>query len=178
LPKKQAVLAIASPGRDVSGPHRHSLAFLQEYAADMAGPLFGRIREELGLAYRVGASQFLGYDTGMFFFYLATSPEQLDLARTELFKEIEKIATHGIPDEAFERVRSTALSGIALQQQSPASTARHTALDLLFNHPADTHRLLPEIYLALTPQQIRETAQTLFTVEPTLSVVMGGVVRG
>ena len=178
LAKKQAVLAIAYPGSDVSGPHRHALAFLQEYAADMAGPLFGRIREELGLAYRVGASQFLGYDTGMFFFYLATSPEQLDLARTELFKEIEKIATHGIPDEAFERVRSTALSGIALQQQSPASTARHTALDLLFNHPADTHRLLPEIYLALTPQQIRETAQTLFTVEPTLSVVMGGVVRG
>ncbi len=173
LPKKQAVLAIAYPGSDIAGEHRHALAFLQEYASDMAGPLFGRIREELGLAYRVGASQFLGYDTGLFFFYLATSPEQIDLARTELLLEIEKIAQHGIPDEAFERVRSTALSGLAIQQQSPSSNARHAALDLLFGNPANTHRLLPEIYRSLTPQQIRETAKTLFNVKPTTSLVLG-----
>lgn len=173
LPKKQAILAIAYPGSDIAGPHRHALAFLQEYASDMAGPLFGRIREELGLAYRVGASQFLGYDTGLFFFYLATSPDQIDLARNELIREIEKIAQHGIPDEAFERVRSTALSGLAIQQQSPSSNARHAALDLLFGNPANTHRLLPEIYRSLTPQQIRETAKTLFNVKPTTSLVLG-----
>ncbi len=173
LPKKQAVLAIAYPGSDIAGAHRHALAFLQEYASDMAGPLFGRIREELGLAYRVGASQFLGYDTGLFFFYLATSPDQIDLARNELLREIEKIATQGIPDEAFERVRSTALSGLAIQQQSPSSNARHAALDLLFGNPANTHRLLPEIYTNLTPEQIRETAKTLFNVTPTISLVLG-----
>jgi zinc protease len=173
LPKKQAVLAIAYPGSDIAGEHRHALAFLHEYASDMAGPLFGRIREELGLAYRVGASQFLGYDTGLFFFYLATSPDQIDLARTELLLEIEKIAQHGIPDEAFERVRSTALSGLAIQQQSPSSNARHAALDLLFGNPANTHRLLPNIYSNLTPQQIRETAQLLFKVKPTTSLVLG-----
>ncbi len=82
LPKKQAVLAIGYPGTHVSGTDRHALAFVQEHASDMAGPLFGRIREELGLAYRVGATQFLGYDSGLFTFYLATSPEQLELART------------------------------------------------------------------------------------------------
>jgi zinc protease len=173
LPKKQAVLAIAYPGSDISGPNRHALTFLQEYASDMAGPLFGRIREELGLAYRVGASQFLGYDTGLFFFYLATSPEQLDLARTELDKEIEKIATEGIPDEAFERVRSTVLSGVAIQQQSPSSNARHAALDLLFGHAANTHRLLPEIYASITPKQVRETAKSIFAAKPTVSTVMG-----
>ncbi|MEY3395268.1 MAG: hypothetical protein RL346_1504 [Verrucomicrobiota bacterium] len=171
LPKKQAVLSIGFPGSDISGAHRHALAFLQEYASDMAGPLFGRIREELGLAYRVGASQFLGYDTGLFFFYLATSPEQIDLARAELEKEIQKIARLGIPDESFERVRSTLLSGAAIQQQSASSNSRHAALDLLFNHPADTHRLLPAIYERMTPQQVRETAGALFSVNPTVSVV-------
>jgi len=173
LPKKQAVLAVGYPGSDISGEHRHTLAFLNAYASDMAGPLFGRIREELGLAYRVGASQFLGYDSGLFFFYLATSPEQIDLAREELFKEIAKIAEHGIPDEAFERVRATALSGVAIQQQSPSSNARHAALDLLFGHPADSHRFLPEIYQALTPERVRETAKYVFAVKPTISVVLG-----
>lgn len=173
LPKKQAVLAIAFPGSDIHSSDRHSLAFLQEHASDMAGPLFGRIREELGLAYRVGATQFLGYDTGLFTFYLATSPQQLELARSELMKEIEKIANEGIPEDTFERVRSTVLSGVAIQQQSIASNARLSALDLLFGHPVAAHRKLPEIYSKLTISEVRETARRLFSQAPSISIILG-----
>lgn len=172
LPKKQAVLAIGFPGTSVSGVDRHPLAMIQEYAADMAGPLFSRIREELGLAYQVGATQFLGYDTGLFTFYLATSPEQAEFARRELLAEIGKIAAAGIPDEAFDRVRSTVLSGLAIQQQSPSNTARHVALDLLFGHPADEHRRLAESYQSLTAAQVRETAARIFSVTPTIATVL------
>lgn len=172
LPKKQAVLAIGYPGASVSDPERHALAFIQEYAADMAGPLFIRIREELGLAYQVGATQFLGYSPGLFTFYLATSPEQAELARHELLSEIRRIATAGIPDDAFERVRSTVLSGLAIQQQSLAYAARHAALDLLFGHAADEHRRLAAIYQALTPRQVRETAARVFSAAPTIATVL------
>lgn len=172
LPKKQAVLAIGFPGASVSGPERHALAMIQEYAADMAGPLFTRIREELGLAYQVGATQFLGYDAGLFTFYLATSPEQAELARFEMLAEIRKIAADGIPDEAFDRVRSTVLSGLAIQQQSPSHTARHIALDLLFGHPADEHRRLAATYQALTAAQVRETAARIFSAEPVIATVL------
>jgi zinc protease len=172
LPKKQAVLAIGFPGASVSGPDRHALAFIQEYAADMAGPLFIRIREELGLAYQVGATQFLGYDAGLFTFYLATSPEQADFARLELLAEIRKIAAAGIPDDAFTRVRSTVLSGLAIQQQSPSHIARHVALDLLFGHPADEHRRLAATYQALTAAEVRETAARIFSATPTIATVL------
>ena len=145
---------------------------IQEYSSDMAGPLFARIREELGLAYQVGATQFLGYDAGLFTFYLATSPEQADLARRELLAEIAKIAAHGIPDEAFERVRSTVLSGLAIQQQSPSSIARHVALDLLFGHRADEHRHLAAAYRALTADNVREVASRIFSVKPTIVTVL------
>jgi zinc protease len=145
---------------------------IQEYAADMAGPLFIRIREELGLAYQVGATQFLGYDAGLFTFYLATSPEQADFARLELLAEIKKIAAVGIPNDAFERVRSTVLSGLAIQQQSPAHTARHVALDLLFGHSADEHRRLAATYQALTAAQVRETAARIFSATPTIATVL------
>jgi zinc protease len=174
LPKKQAVLAIGFPGVSVSAAERHALAMIQEYASDMAGPLFTRIREELGLAYQVGATQFLGYDAGLFTFYLATSPDQAELARTEMLAEIGKIASGGIPDEAFERVRSTVLSGLAIQQQSPTSAARHVALDLLFGHPADLHRQLPGIYQALGPAEVRETAARIFSCQPTIATVLPG----
>ena len=172
LPKKQAVITIGFPGTTISSSDRHALAMIQEYSSDMAGPLFTRIREELGLAYQVGATQFLGYDTGLFTFYVATSPEQADLARSELLAEIGKIAVHGIPDEAFDRVRSTVLSGLAIQQQSPASVARHVALDLLFGHPADQHRQLPAAYQALTAEQVREIAARIFSVNPTVVTVL------
>jgi zinc protease len=172
LPKKQAVLTIGFPGTTVSSAERHALAMIQEYASDMAGPLFTRIREELGLAYQVGATQFLGYDTGLFTYYVATSPDQVDLARRELLAEIDKIAAGGIPDEAFDRVRSTVLSGLAIQQQSPSSVARHVALDLLFGHPADEHRRLVAAYNALTPKSVRETAARVFSVKPTVVTVL------
>ncbi len=172
LPKKQAVLTIGFPGTTVSGADRHALAMIQEYASDMAGPLFTRIREELGLAYRVGATQFLGYDAGLFTFYVATSPEQVDLARSELLAEIGKIAAAGVPEEAFDRVRSTVLSGLAIQQQSPSSVARHVALDLLFGHPADEHRRLAAAYQTLTPEKVREVASLIFSVAPTVVTVL------
>lgn len=172
LPKKQAVVTIGFPGTSVSSPDRHALAMIQEYASDMAGPLFTRIREELGLAYQVGATQFLGYDAGLFTFYVATSPEQVELARDELLAEIGKIAVSGIPEDAFERVRSTVLSGLAIQQQSPASVARHASLDLLFGHAADEHRRLPEAYQKLTANTVREAASRFFKVEPTVVTVL------
>jgi len=172
LPKKQAVLCIGFPGTSATDEDRHALAMLHEYAADMAGPLFSRIREDLGLAYQVGATQFHGFGTGMFTFYLATSPEQLDLAREEMTKEIATIATSGIPEDAFDRVRATVLSGLALRRQSPGQTARQMAIDLLFGLPADHHRQLPDIIRSLTPDRVRRVAERVFSVSPSVSLVL------
>ena len=171
LPKKQAALAIGFPGVAAGDPRRHALAMLHAYMADMAGPLFTRIREELGLAYQVGATQFHGFDGGMFTCYLATSPEQVDLARDEMLKEITKIAHGGIPVEAFDRVRATALGALALQQQSPSSLGTHAAIDLLFGQPADARLSLPGIYQNLTAKEVREVAAECFAVTPVVSVV-------
>ena len=172
LAKKQAVLAIGFAGANVNDADRHPLAMIQEYASDMAGPLFTRIREELGLAYQVGASQFLGYDAGLFTFYLATAPAQIELARRELLAEISKIAAAGIPPDAFERVRATVLSGLTLQQQAPSNIARHVALDLLLGHPADEHRRLTATYQALTQPQVRAAAERIFATTPTIVTVL------
>lgn len=166
LPKKQAVLTFGYPGSSVLSSDRYALAMIQEYAADMAGPLFTRIREELGLAYRVGATQFLGFDAGLFTFYVATSPEQAEFASRELLTEIARIAENGIPDDAFERVRATVLSSLAIQQQSPSSSARQIALDLLFGQPADQFRKQAAIYKSLSASEVREAACRLLSTDP------------
>jgi len=172
LPKKQAVLTIGFPGAAVSSQDRYALSMIQEYATDMAGPLFTRIREELGLAYRVGATQFLGFDTGLFTFYVATSPEQADFAGRELMTEIGKIAENGIPAATFDRVRSTVLSSLAIQQQSPSSTARQVALDLLFGQPAEQFRQQAAIYRSLTAEQVKEVATRLLSASAIRSTIL------
>ncbi|MEY5019239.1 MAG: hypothetical protein RLZ22_327 [Verrucomicrobiota bacterium] len=172
LPKKQAVITIGYHGASAVAKDRHMLAMVHEYASDMAGPLFTHIRENLGLAYQVGASQFHGYDSGLFTFYVATSPEQAALARIELLKEIEKIARKGIPDNAFERVRSTLISSLAIQQQSLARTSQNAALNLLFGLPIDEDQRTIQTYREMTPKIVAETANQIFSQSATIATVM------
>jgi zinc protease len=159
--KKQAVLAIGYPGISATDDRRFASMMLMEYCSDMAGPLFTRIREELGLAYQVGAFGFHGHDTGMMAFYLSTSAEQLDLAHQELQQQIQKIAEQGIPEQVFENVRATVLSAMVMRQQSLGSTARQAAVDLLFGQPATHHREMHRKIEALHPQEVRELAHSL-----------------
>ena len=88
--KKQAVLAVAFPTVDMAHEDRTALDLIDETCSDMASRMFVRIREELGLAYSVGASQMLGMVRGAMVFHLSTAPEQLDFAQEELLKEISK----------------------------------------------------------------------------------------
>ncbi|MES2995204.1 MAG: pitrilysin family protein [Verrucomicrobiota bacterium] len=172
LPKKQAVIAIGFPGVSATDPDRHALAFLQEYVSDMAGPLFTRLREDLGLAYQVGATQFLGFDAGLFSFYIATAPEHADQARDEMLAEIAKIAAAGIPVDQIDQVRATVLSSHALQQQSSATIARMVSLDLLFDQSADGYQRLPEIYRALDSVAIQSAAARIFSGPPVIATVV------
>jgi len=92
LDKQQAVLTLGYEGASMGNEHIHALDLIHAWCADMAGPLFTRIREDLGLAYYCSATQFHGANSGFFGFYLGTSPEQLDQARSELINTIERLS--------------------------------------------------------------------------------------
>ena len=162
LDKEQAVLAIGFAGLAQDDPRRDALELIDAYCSDMAGPLFTRIREELGLAYYVSTSQFLGLNTGLFAFYLGTAPDQLDLARRELQGEIDKIVAEGIPAEALARVKANTQAREALRNQSPASRARMSALDVLLGESSRHHLTQSERLNAVTATQIHELAKEIF----------------
>lgn len=161
LDKEQAVIAIGYPGLSATDPRRFALELLHSYCSDMAGPLFTRIREELGLAYFVSSSMFLGVNTGLLAFYLGTAPEQLELARKELTAEIEKIATNGIPDDRLASVKANARAAQALQNQSAKSRSSMAALDVLLGHSATHHLEQDQLMDAVTADDIRVIAAEL-----------------
>ncbi|NNC89206.1 MAG: insulinase family protein [Akkermansiaceae bacterium] len=173
LDKQQAVLAIGFPGATVDSPDVPALEMLHDYCANMAGPLFMRIREELGLAYFVNATQFHGQGTGLFAFYLGTSAAQVELARRELLIEIERLAMGGIPEEFFEATRTSVLSADALEGQSNRTMAQTCALDTLFGLGPHHHLDAAKRIRALTPGEVRETAAKYFgRREPVIATVL------
>ena len=68
LDKKQAVLMIGYQGAAVNDPDRVALELISEASSDLGSRFFNRIREQMGLAYFVGASQFCGVAPGAFIF--------------------------------------------------------------------------------------------------------------
>lgn len=161
MEKHQAIATVAYAGLSYQDSRRFALMLLMEYVSDMAGPLFVRIREELGLAYQVGAYSFYGHDAGAVVFYLSTAPEQLQQANDELARVISAIAASGIPEANFEQVRATVLSAKLLDQQSPAVLARSIASSVLRGDPWNTFQLDRHRIEQVTAAEVQELAGSL-----------------
>ena len=132
VPKEQAVIHVAFPSVPLTHPDQHALSLLDEALSDLGSRLFIRIREELGLAYFVGTSQFLGLVAGHFFFYVGTDPAKRRDIESALLHEIGQIAGKGITNEEFIRARAKMQSQDKLDQQNPAHIAYAASLDELF----------------------------------------------
>lgn len=172
LDKQQAVLTIGFAGVSASSPDTYALELINDYCCDMAGPLFTKIREELGLAYYVSATQFHGVNSGLFAFYLGTSPDQLETARQHLLNEIQSIARDGIPEDKLESVKTSWLASHALSNQKLGALARLSAIDCLLGFEPDHHLQAPEHIRALSADDVRATAQRyLGTQEPVIVTV-------
>ncbi|MCE0482933.1 MAG: insulinase family protein [Methylacidiphilales bacterium] len=132
VPKEQAVIQLAYPTVPVTHPDQIALSVLDEALSDLGSRLFVRIREELGLAYFVGTSQFLGLEAGHFFFYLGTDPARRSQIETELLKEVALLGQKGITRDELTRARAKMQSQDKLEQQNPSQIAYAASLDELF----------------------------------------------
>lgn len=130
--KKQAVLLIGYPGVNLHNPERFALELLQETCSDLGSRLFVRIRENLGLAYYVGAQHFMGLVPGYFAFYCGTAPEKVELVEKELLKEAELLRQEGITDEELKRSKAKLIGQKKIARQDPGSYASSAALDELY----------------------------------------------
>ena len=83
-------------GASLSSPDRYALELIDEASSDLGSRFFIRIREQMGLAYYVGASQMQGLVPGLFAFYLGTDPQKIEPVKTALLDEIHKLANEGL----------------------------------------------------------------------------------
>ena len=157
--KKQAVLVIGFPGTTIASDDRYALDLLQECCSDLGSRLFLRIREQLGLAYYVGAQNFAGLVPGYFAFYTGTEPAKAAQVETELLKEAELLRTEGLTAEELKRAKAKIIGQKKIARADLGNLASASALDELYGLGWNRAELDDAKYEAVTLEQTKVIAQ-------------------
>jgi len=157
--KKQAVLVIGFPGTTMHSDDRYPLELIQESCSDLGSRLFLRIREQLGLAYYVGAQNFAGLVPGYFAFYTGTEPSKAGQVETELLKEAELLRTEGLTAEELKRSKAKIIGQKKIARQELGHLASMTAIDELYGLGYQRAELDDAKYEGVTLDQIKAAAQ-------------------
>ena len=157
--KKQAVLVIGFPGTTMFSEDRYALELLQECCSDLGSRLFLRIREQLGLAYYVGAQTLCGIAPGYFAFYTGTEPAKAELVEKELLKEAELLRTEGLTAEELKRAQAKIVGQKKISRADLGHLASTSALDELYGIGYQRSETDDAKYEAVTLAQIKTVAQ-------------------
>jgi len=157
--KKQAVLVIGYPGTTMLNKDRYALEILQECCSDLGSRLFLRIREQLGLAYYVGAQNFAGLVPGYFAFYTGTEPAKAAQVEAELLKEAELLRTEGLTAEELKRAKAKIIGQKKIARADLGNLASGTALDELYGLGWQRGELDDAQYEAITLEEVKAIAQ-------------------
>jgi zinc protease len=161
--KAQAVIIIGFPGTSVTNSDRYPLELLQEGCSDLGSRLFLRVREKLGLAYYVGAQNFLGVAPGYFAFYVGTAAEKLAEVEKELLAEAALLRESGLTEEELRRAKAKIIGQKKIARQDLGSYAMSVALNEVYGLGYQYLDTEDAKYEAVTPDQVRQAAQKYLT---------------
>lgn len=170
--KEQAVVLIGYSGADLFSPDRFALELLNEACSGMGSRLFLRIREELGLAYYVGAYQLLGLQPGYFAFYAGTAPDNLATCQKEFFAALDTLKAHGLSAEELDRAKNSIIGQRRVRMQDNSELAMIVALDELYGLGYDFFKTMEERYRAVTAEDIKRVAAAYFAGKPRAVVLV------
>jgi zinc protease len=170
--KAQAVLMVGYRGGDLFNPDHYALDLIDEASSDLGSRFFIRIREEMGLAYFVGAAQLEALVPGLFTFYLGTDPQKVEPVKAAFLDEIHKLATEGLTPIELERAKKKLIGQQQIQNQSNDAFGYSAAVDELLGLGFNHYKELEPRLNAVTLEDIKRVAAKYFAQQPyVLSIV-------
>jgi zinc protease len=140
--------------------------------------MFVRIREQLGLAYSVGSSQFNGLASGSFVFYVGTDPIKQTAVLAELRDEIRQLAESGITEMELARAKEKALGGMEIRNQSLGAFASSCTADELCGLGAEHYLLERERIGSVTVEEVRRVARRYLGEGAAVTAIAGPLAVG
>jgi zinc protease len=164
--KAQGVIMVGYRGVDMFSRDRYALELIDEASSDLGSRFFVRIREQMGLAYYVGASQMQGLVPGLFLFYLGTDPQKIERVKTALLDEINKLAAEGLTNDELARAKKKLLGQMQIANQSNDSFGYMAALDELYGLGFAHYQTLERDVEAVTLEDVKRVAAKYFQEQP------------
>jgi zinc protease len=164
--KAQGVIMVGFRGASLSSPDRYALELIDEASSDLGSRFFVRIREQMGLAYYVGASEMQGLVPGLFAFYLGTDPQKIEPVKTALLDEIQKLANDGLTPEELARAKKKLIGQQEIANQSDDAFGYHCALDELYGLGFNYYKQLERDVDAVTLEDTKQVAAKYFRDQP------------
>jgi len=171
--KQQAVIMRGFLGTTVDAEDRPALELIEEASSDLGSRFFVRIREKLGLAYFVGASNSAGLAPGAFVFYLGTDPKKVELAKHEFNDEIDKLANDGLTQEELDRAKAKLLGAEAIRNQSSAALGGMCATNELLGLGFDHDKVRKAEIEKVTLEDTKRIANKYFRDAKSVEVIVG-----
>ncbi len=175
--KEQAVVVMGFPGCTVSSRDRFLLELIAEACSDLGSRLFLRIREELGLAYYVGAQHIPGLSPGTISFYAGTAAKHCEQVERELAAEIEKLRANGLTAEELVRAKAKMIGQRKIGRQDLGALANITALDELYGLGFENSQREDALFEAVTLDQILQAARQYLRPECMVTSVVKPAVK-
>jgi zinc protease len=160
--KAQGVLMVGYRSTDMFSPDRYALELIDEASSDLGSRFFIRIREQMGLAYYVGASQMVGLAPGLFAFYLGTDPQKIEPVKAALLEEIGKLASEGLTSEELQRAKKKLIGQQQIANQSNEAFGYMAALDELYGLGFNHYKALEQNVNAVTIEDVKRVAKKYF----------------
>jgi zinc protease len=153
-------------------PDRYPLELIDEASSDLGSRFFIRIREQMGLAYYVGASQMQGLVPGYVLFYLGTDPKKIDSVKAALFEEIQKLAADGLTAEELARAKKKLIGQTQIAHQSNDSFGFMVALDELYGLGFARYKTLEQEVEAVTLEDVKRVAGRYLQNQPCVLAIV------
>jgi zinc protease len=169
--KEQAHVCFAFPGLDLKDPRRPVLDLLQGVLSGQGGRLFIELRDKASLAYSVSPVRMDGIGAGYFGAYIGCSPEKVEKAKRMMKEELQKLATHLIPDEELERAKRHLIGRHDIGLQRNSAIASEMVLNEIYGLPFDEYLRTAETYQAVRSEDIRKLAEDLFAQKSVTAIV-------
>jgi zinc protease len=157
--KQQAHVVYGFPGTTITDRDRFSLEVLATILSGQGGRLFVELRDKRGLAYRVSAFSVEGVDPGYFAVYIATSPENLAVARSGIEEELAKIAATPVPKTELERAKRYLVGAHEISLQRRAALASTLSFHEAYGVGWDEYRRYAPGILAVSAADVQRVAK-------------------
>ena len=153
------MLVIGFHGTTIHDDDRYALELSQEACSDLGSRLFLRIREQLGLAYYVGAQNFAGLVPGYFAFYTGTEPSKAELVETGIAQGSGTVAHGRLDRRGIQARKGKNHRPEKNRRQDLGNLASLTALDELYGLGYQHSELDDAKFEAVTLDQVKAVAQ-------------------